>query len=354
MTTCFNCGKELKGNSRHVVVCAGKIGIEKAEAKRLQINHKIGFEVSKDYLEEFYIVKEMSLPDMKNILEISFNEITQLLDFYKIPRRNQKGAGKKRAQKAKSTLQDKFGVDNVSQLDSIKKKKKETFTKNYGVDNIFKASNFKEKRDKVMMEKYGKLGICIPMNRHQNLSDERKAEMYNSLNKSYLDWVSNLTEIEKTERSKKYSKVQKKIWSNLTSEEKSEKMKHLWNGNISKLELRIQLVLSSLMIPFSTQFELGNKFFDFRLQKTKIIIEVNGDYWHANPKLYLADDLINYPNGTMTAKVIWDRDIKKNTFAESKGYSVIKIWEQEMKSLNDEELEKLLLERIENVEHSND
>jgi len=88
-------------------------------------------------------------------------------------------------------------------------------------------------------------------------------------------------------------------------------MKHLWNGNISKLELRIQLVLSSLMIPFSTQFELGNKFFDIRLQKIKIIIEVNGDYWHANPKLYLADDLINYPNGTMTAKVIWDRDMKK-------------------------------------------
>jgi len=89
-----------------------------------------------------------------------------LLDFYKIPRRNQKGAGKKRAQKAKSTLQDKFGVDNVFQLNFIKKKIKETFTKNYGVDNIFKASDFKEKRDKVMMEKYGKLSICIPINRH--------------------------------------------------------------------------------------------------------------------------------------------------------------------------------------------
>jgi len=44
--------------------------------------------------------------------------------------------------------------------------------------------------------------------------------MYNSLNKSYLDWVSNLTDIEKTESSLKYSKVQKKIWSKLTSEEK--------------------------------------------------------------------------------------------------------------------------------------
>ena len=205
-----------------------------------------------------------------------------------------------------------------------------------------------------MMRKYGQLTVSTYHNRHKDLTEERKAELYKNLHNSYMSWVSNLSNDEKVERSVKYSNTQKQFWGNLTSQEKSDRMKHLWNGNISKLELRIQLILSKLMVSYTTQFELNNKFFDFRVTNTKLIIEVNGDYWHANPKIYKCDDLINYPNGSFRAKDIWLRDDIKNSFAESNGYTIVKIWEQEMKSLNDEDLENLLLERIGNVKHSND
>ena len=57
--------------------------------------------------------------------------------------------------KIRETNLEKYGVDNISKLDSIKKKKEETSIIKYGEKHHFKSNNIKEKTKKTNIEKYG-------------------------------------------------------------------------------------------------------------------------------------------------------------------------------------------------------
>ena len=57
--------------------------------------------------------------------------------------------------KSKKTTQLKYGVDNISQLASIKQQKIDTCLKNYGVSSPLKSDKVKEKRVKTNIRKYG-------------------------------------------------------------------------------------------------------------------------------------------------------------------------------------------------------
>lgn len=60
----------------------------------------------------------------------------------------------------------------------------------------------------------------------------------------------------------------------------------------------------------------------------KKAIEVQGDVYHANPNLYSRDDEIL--KGTI-AKDVWERDARKKRFLEARGYSVVTLWEDEIR-----------------------
>lgn len=59
-----------------------------------------------------------------------------------------------RAELRKKTLQQKYGVTNISQLKEIKDKKKQTTLKNYGVENPAQSSEIKNKMKETCLEKY--------------------------------------------------------------------------------------------------------------------------------------------------------------------------------------------------------
>lgn len=67
---------------------------------------------------------------------------------------------------------------------------------------------------------------------------------------------------------------------------------------------------------------------DFLNRETKHIIEINGDYWHCNPKIY-ADDFI-HPYFKMTAKERRTLDEKRKQYLESLGYTVTVVWESDL------------------------
>jgi very-short-patch-repair endonuclease len=80
--------------------------------------------------------------------------------------------------------------------------------------------------------------------------------------------------------------------------------------------------------------------YDFVDIDSKTIIEYNGDYYHANPKIYRPDDVISFHNGMKkTAKDIWKNDEEKYDLARQRGYQVIYVWESDcnddMKSVID-------------------
>ena len=72
--------------------------------------------------------------------------------------------------------------------------------------------------------------------------------------------------------------------------------------------------------------------FDIYVPKLNLLIEINGDYCHLNPRLYEASHVDRYRN--ITAQEVWDRDANKRQIAESQGYRVITIWENEVKNLD--------------------
>ena len=76
------------------------------------------------------------------------------------------------------------------------------------------------------------------------------------------------------------------------------------------------------------EFILGKYVFDFVYEHK--IIEFNGDYWHANPKIY-DKTFINKTNGH-TAKEIWSHDKSKIKYAQKHGYEVYTVWESDFRN----------------------
>lgn len=81
--------------------------------------------------------------------------------------------------------------------------------------------------------------------------------------------------------------------------------------------------------------DLGNHSYyryDFTIPSLKLIIEFNGDNWHANPKIYENDATPNPFNLNLTASDIWEHDKKKRLAAESRGFTMFYVWESEYKT----------------------
>jgi very-short-patch-repair endonuclease len=78
-------------------------------------------------------------------------------------------------------------------------------------------------------------------------------------------------------------------------------------------------------------------FYDFGIPSLKLLIEFNGNYWHANPLIYNESDYIR----NLKAKDIWEYDELKTSLAKSKGFDVITVWENEYDSNPKKVMEKL-------------
>lgn len=120
----------------------------------------------------------------------------------------------------------------------------------------------------------------------------------------------------------------------------------------SKLNERVNNILKKSNIKFSHEFRIKYehenktkwKFFDFKIDN--ILIEVNGDYWHANPNIYEKDEIFIFPKRKLKAKEIWEIDTYKKEIAESNGYKVIYIWETELNKMNDGEILQFIKNQI--------
>ena len=198
--------------------------------------------------------------------------------------------------KRNKTVKDKYGVDNVFQLEETKEKikntivehfgdyqgfynyMKEKFLKKYGVENPWQIDSVQKKCTETKLEKYGSVNCS---NIHMNSSIHRKvSEFLNSLNIQH--------ENENTKLIRYYDDDGKLHW------------------------------------PVPDIHLLG--------QFSNIIIEVNGNYWHANPKLYKENDLIRRFGGYVKAKDVWEKDLERNHYIEKLGYKVLVIWEDEIEN----------------------
>jgi len=83
--------------------------------------------------------------------------------------------------------------------------------------------------------------------------------------------------------------------------------------------------------------------YDFCLEEYKLIIEVNGDYWHGNPFIYDVDDVIM--KGSSAEIVVADKwlyDQQKAERAEELGYKVMVIWELDLKTDENKQYSRIM------------
>lgn len=71
---------------------------------------------------------------------------------------------------------------------------------------------------------------------------------------------------------------------------------------------------------------------DFFVPEQNLIIEFHGDVWHGNPKLYEANDFpIYWATNPKPAQYLWDNDERKLTDITISGYTVLVVWELDLK-----------------------
>jgi len=120
--------------------------------------------------------------------------------------------------------------------------------------------------------------------------------------------------------------------------------KSLFKKRSTKIEEKIKTILEKNSIEFKKNFFIRcgsgkNEFriYDFYLKKYNLLIEADGDYWHANPKFYKNRKL----NETQNKNI--KNDIFKNELAIKKSFNIIRFWENEINDIN---FENFIIEKI--------
>jgi very-short-patch-repair endonuclease len=105
-------------------------------------------------------------------------------------------------------------------------------------------------------------------------------------------------------------------------------------GKKTDIETIFEKILEECNIPFQSKYRLydENKInfwfreYDFLISNTKILIEVDGDYWHGNSNIF--------KNLSDFQKSVQENDKIKENFAKLKGYDVIRFWGSDVKNNN--------------------
>jgi G:T-mismatch repair DNA endonuclease (very short patch repair protein) len=104
------------------------------------------------------------------------------------------------------------------------------------------------------------------------------------------------------------------------------------------IELEIEQYLKENGIDYVPQFGVGRFTVDFLVPDKNVVIEANGDFWHANPEIYGEEPLYK-----LQVQAV-EKDKRKLARLDAEGYNVIVVWENDLKTNRDETLSAMLNE----------
>lgn len=187
----------------------------------------------------------------------------------------------------------------------------------------------------------------------KNIKEYMSEEAYYNWKQKHINRVLNLTDDERKIIGDRFREINKK-WKEKDpkgykkAKKKAAHCSRLKQGSYkkSKIEEKVEEWLKNNNIDYDYSCIIGsgeNCFqYDFIIHNKRILIEVQGDYWHANPKLFNEDgsDGKRILNDIQKEKI--ERDIKKKEFAESKNFNVIYIWESDINNCDYKVLEEII------------
>ena len=280
--------------------CNSCVVINKPSSKSIHLRHCKNFQDFKenvwtvDFLYSEYVDKGKSAKEISNDAGlVSATPVIKLLKKYNIRQRNISESKKQKrcVEKTKKTCLEKYGCEHsLSKNSPIRKKMIENMIKEYGVKNVFQLNYVKDKTKKTCLEKYG----C-------------EYPMQNDIVKS-------------------------RVW-NTTYKRHGIKYGILKAHDINKS--RPQKIIEQLLISkdyiFESEYKIYPHFVDICFVDKKKIVEVYGDFWHANPRKYCENDILNFPNNKkMLASDKWKYDKKRLDSIMLQGFKVLVIWEYDI------------------------
>jgi hypothetical protein len=158
----------------------------------------------------------------------------------------------------------------------------------------------------------------------------------NAITEKGRRWRKNLSTDDSRAYAKKISDSQKELQRANPEEYSKKKAKggkasmlsqmKWWKPN--KIECVVQDELNKRKLPFKFGIILEHKQFDFGSKIHRILLEVQGDYWHGNPKLYgEGKQPLNY---IQLEKIKHDKE--KIEFCKRHKFKLYHIWENDIKS----------------------
>jgi very-short-patch-repair endonuclease len=169
------------------------------------------------------------------------------------------------------------------------------------------------------------------------LSEEHKAKIGKS---SKIKWQNSdfrnktIPAIKKSLNTPEVRKFRSELMTNRLLNDNSKKL--------SKLHQKIKEFLGLEKLGFSSEQRVSRYCADELNEDRKIIIEINGDYVHGNPRKYDDSFLIVIGNSKTLAKDKRLSDQKRKESLEKLGYKVLVIWESDNLDDKKKELYQLL------------
>lgn len=287
-------------------------------------------EEQKEDFRKSYIDEGLSLPDMVKKYSLPYSHFQKILPAIGITLRNVKEAtnmpGKK--EKYEKSMIEHFGCKHNFMKDcSSRREWEKRLYEEEGITNVFQRKEVIEKIKTTMLEKYGENGIY-----------------YNRTKGSTLEyWIEKLGKEEGIKHFNEicYEKGKANTYNyyiEIYGEEEGakkwqEKMLAICGAYNNGLNDNCAKLLDKNNIKYNREFKIikeNGKFYSYDFKINNLLIELNGMYWHCSPKRYQPNDLVKFPNNHfILAKDKWEYDKQKCLFAESKGYKITTIWEDE-------------------------
>ena len=101
----------------------------------------------------------------------------------------------------------------------------------------------------------------------------------------------------------------------------------------TKIEVKVQDYLNQLGVSFNThrQLDILHSYqTDIFIPSINLVIECDGDYWHANPSIY------SNPNDKQLKQI--EKDKIRTEELKEKGYNVLRLWESDIDKMSVEDL----------------
>lgn len=335
---CKFCGQTIKkGDGHHYEKCEG--------FKKFFEDH--GHEILSLYVDSGYSVLELS-----HKYDIGYALVKRILKQLGTEIRGVKenGFSERRKENYKKTMLEKYGYEhNFLGGCESRKKWEERLLEEEGITNVFQRKEVKEKIQKTLSEKYDEDGQIYIRAKGNYLdywidklgpNEGRKKYDEISFNKGKANRLSYYIE--------KYGEEGEIIFKNKIQNS----IKKCYKGYHTSINERLNNLLTKYGFSFEREYVIRRtddvtKHFSYDFFVAgKLIIEMNGAFWHADPKRYKKNDLLNFPGRKVVAKDIWEKDRIKIELAKKHGYNILVFWEDVFNTMTDYEIIKKIRNEI--------